>query len=92
MRVRKLVAGLLFGMGAFIVFVWLFLLSLLVSGGPVAGFTLGDALSAGLPVLLGIDAMAAGVRVKMGKGIRNLMLFGIIIIVALFASLITGLI
>lgn len=87
MRARKLAAAVLFAMGIFILFVWMFLLSLFLSGSPSGQFTLADAASAVLPVLLGIDAVAAGAYVRKGKNIKNLMLFGIIIVAALFVAL-----
>ncbi len=87
MHARKLAAAILFAMGVLILFVWMFLLSLFISGGPGGQFTLADGASAVLPVLLGADAMAAGAYVRKGRNIRNLMLAGIVIVAALFAVL-----
>ncbi len=88
MRTKKLIAGLLSGMGAFIIIVWLFLMYLLLFNGATGSFTAQNILYVVLPVLLGIDAMAAGIYFKNGKSIKVLMLIAVAIVVALIVLLV----
>lgn len=95
MKIRSVLAWAMIGIGVFILVVWLSLLAAFLSGyyanpGKYAG-TLGlDLTLILLPVLLGVDSMAAGLYVRKRKNIRNLMLVGILIVVALMVAMIAS--
>lgn len=88
---RRLVALVLFALGAFVAVVWIALLSVFISS-YLANPTqyaqpIAETVTILMPVLLGIDAIGAALRMLRSRSIKPFMVIGLLIAVAMIVML-----